>query len=144
MNGFFRGIIDFVAFVVGPFFAAFYLLDFSHGPAGPGPYYYYYRHNSKIGIALALALICLGLVMRSWRKDTTTKSSSQPRKDSRQRPQTSSQRTRIQGRDAASPRPDRNRDSHRYKPKEPSYKPKQDAPRREAAPGKDRPKEQEK
>jgi hypothetical protein len=144
MNGFFRSIIDFVAFVVGPFFAAFYLLDFSHGPAGPGPYYYYYRHDSKIGIALALALICLGLVMRSWRKDTTTKSSPSPQKDFRQRPQTSSQRTRKPRRDAKPLRPHRNRDSTRSKPKEPSYKAKQDAPRREAVPGKDRPKEPEK
>ena len=71
MKTFWRGLTDFVGFVVGPFFAVYYLLDFGHGPAGPGPYYYFYRHNSQLGVALGIALICLGLVMRSWRNGSS-------------------------------------------------------------------------
>ena len=66
MKTFLRGIADIVGFVVGPFFTAYYLFDFSHGPAGPGPFYYYYRHNTRLGIGLGVALICLGVLMRQW------------------------------------------------------------------------------
>lgn len=69
------GIIDFICFVVGPFFTTYYLFDFSHGPAGPGPFYYYYRHNSQLGLALGVALICLGFLIRYLRKQTPSKSS---------------------------------------------------------------------
>jgi hypothetical protein len=67
MKGFMSGILDIICFGAGPFFAAYYLLDFSHGPAGPGPFYYYYRHNSRLGLALGVAMICLGFVIRQWR-----------------------------------------------------------------------------
>jgi hypothetical protein len=66
MNTFFRGVFDMIGFVVGPFFSAYYLLDFSHGPAGPGPFYYYYRHNSRLGFGFGVALICLGFLIRYW------------------------------------------------------------------------------
>jgi hypothetical protein len=78
MNTLFRGVADIVGFVVGPFFTVYYLLDFSHGPAGPGPFYYYYRHSSRLGIGLAVALICLGLLMRCWAKHAPSKSSQKP------------------------------------------------------------------
>ena len=70
MQAFFRSVIDFICFVCGPFFTTYYLFDFAHGPAGPGPFYYYYRHNAKIGLGLGVALICMGIVMRIWRKGT--------------------------------------------------------------------------
>jgi hypothetical protein len=75
MKAFFSGIIDFICFVVGPFFTTYYLFDFSHGPAGRGPFYYYYRHNSQLGLALGVALICLGFLIRYLRKHTPSKSS---------------------------------------------------------------------
>ncbi len=78
MKTFFRGIVDMICFVVGPFFATYYLFDFSHGPAGPGPFYYYYRHNSQLGLGLGVALICLGFLIRYWRKDTPSKLSQKP------------------------------------------------------------------
>lgn len=69
-----RGIVDIICFVVGPFFATYYLFDFGHGPAGPGPFYYYYRHNSKLGLALGVTLICLGVIIRYWRKHRPSES----------------------------------------------------------------------
>ena len=68
MKGFIRGMMDIICFAVGPFFTAYYLLDFSHGPAGTGPFYYYYRHNTRLGLALGVAIICLGFLMRRWRR----------------------------------------------------------------------------
>ena len=76
MKALLRGIVDIICFVVGPFFTTYYLFDFSHGPAGPGPFYYYYRHNSKLGLALGVALICLGVIIRYWRKHRPSESSS--------------------------------------------------------------------
>ena len=74
----FRGILDIIGFVVGPFFTAYYLLDFSHGPAGPGPFYYYYPQNSRLGMGLGVALICLGFLIRYWAKHTPSDSSQKP------------------------------------------------------------------
>ena len=68
MKAFFRGVVDVICFAAGPFFTAYYLFDFSHGPAGPGPFYYYYRHNSRLGLAFGATLICLGFVIRHLRK----------------------------------------------------------------------------
>lgn len=78
MKTLFRGVVDMIGFVVGPFFTAYYLLDFSHGPAGPGPFYYYYRHNSRLGFGLGVALICLGFLVRYWAKLTPSESSQKP------------------------------------------------------------------
>ncbi len=75
MKTFFRGIVDMICFVVGPFFTTYYLFDVSHGPAGPGPFYYYYRHNSQLGLGLGVALICLGFLIRYWRKHAPLESS---------------------------------------------------------------------
>ena len=68
MKQFLRGIIDIICFGAGPFATTYYLLDFSHGPVGPGPFYYYYRHSSRLGIALGIASICMGFLIRYWRK----------------------------------------------------------------------------
>jgi hypothetical protein len=78
MKTFFRGILDIIGFVVGPFFTAYYLLDFSHGPTGPGPFYYYYPQNSRLGMGLGVALICLGFLIRYWAKRTPSESSQKP------------------------------------------------------------------
>jgi hypothetical protein len=69
MKTFVRGIVDIICFAAGPFFTAYYLLDFSHGPAGAGPFYYFYRHNARLGFSLGVALICLGLLIRHWGRD---------------------------------------------------------------------------
>jgi hypothetical protein len=69
MKAFVRGMVDLICFAAGPFFTAYYLLDFSHGPSGPGPFYYFYRHNARLGLSLGVALICLGLLIRYWRKN---------------------------------------------------------------------------
>lgn len=69
MKGFLKGIVDIICFAAGPFFTAFYLFDFSHGPSGPGPFYYYYRYNARLGLSLGVALICLGFLIRYWRKN---------------------------------------------------------------------------
>ncbi len=69
MKGLMRAILDIICFAAGPFFSAYYLFDFSHGPAGPGPFYYYYRHNARLGLALGVALVCLGFIVRLWRSD---------------------------------------------------------------------------
>jgi hypothetical protein len=68
MKGWLGGVIDIICFSVGPFFTVYFLSDFSHGPAGPGPFYYFYTYNSRLGLALGVALICIGLVIRSFRK----------------------------------------------------------------------------
>jgi hypothetical protein len=73
MKEIFRGIVDIICFAVGPFFTIYYLFDFGHGPAGPGPFYYYYRHNSRLGMALGVAIICLGFLIRYWRKHESTR-----------------------------------------------------------------------
>jgi hypothetical protein len=75
MKTFIRGIMDIICLVLGPFFTAYYLFDFSHGPAGLGPFYYYYRHNSRLGLGLGIALICLGFLLRYWRKHAPPPSS---------------------------------------------------------------------
>ena len=69
MKAFFRCMVDIICFAAGPFFTAYYLVDFSHGPSGPGPFFYYYRHNARLGLALGVALICLGLLIKYWRKN---------------------------------------------------------------------------
>jgi hypothetical protein len=61
--------VDIICFAAGPFFTAYYLVDFSHGPSGSGPFFYFYRHNARLGLALGVALICLGLLIRYWRKN---------------------------------------------------------------------------
>ena len=94
MKTLFRGVVDMIGFVVGPFFTAYYLLDFSHGPAGPGPFYYYYRHNSRLGFGLGVALICLGFLVRYWAKLAPSKPSKQLSEEPRKRPPATSQRTR--------------------------------------------------
>ncbi len=68
MKTFFLGIIDIICFAAGPFFTAYYLFDFSHGPAGPGPFYYYYTYNSRLGMALGITLMSMGFLIRYWRK----------------------------------------------------------------------------
>jgi hypothetical protein len=68
MKGWLWGVIDIICFGVGPFFTVYFLSDFTHGPAGPGPFYYFYTYNSRLGLALGATLICLGLVIRSFRK----------------------------------------------------------------------------
>ena len=37
MQGWLWVVIDIICFGVGPFFAVYFLSDFTHGPAGPGP-----------------------------------------------------------------------------------------------------------
>jgi hypothetical protein len=68
MKALIRGIVDIICFAGGPFFAAYFMFDISHGPAGPGPFYYYYRHNTRLGFAIGIALICLGFLIRRWRR----------------------------------------------------------------------------
>ena len=104
-----RVFTDLVGFVVGPFFAAYYLLDFSHGPAGPGPYYYYYRLNSQLGLALGVALICLGLVMRNWTKERPSQSRQLPRQEYQKRPQPNRQRPRRPKQEVRPSRPNETR-----------------------------------
>lgn len=109
MKTFFRGLIDLVGFVVGPFFTAYYLFDFSHGPAGPGPYYYYYRQNAQLGLALGIALICLCFVIRRWQTQSAPEKIRQPARSPLKRSQMSSPpKTRPKQDKKASP-PDRNR-----------------------------------
>ena len=102
MKTFFRGILDIIGFVVGPFFAAYYLLDFTHGPAGPGPYYYFYRDNSKLGFGLGVALICLGFLVRYWAKLAPSKPSKEISEQPRKRPEGPGPRTR-RSREGAKP-----------------------------------------
>ncbi len=92
-----------IGFVVGPFFSAYYLLDFSHGPAGPGPFYYYYRHNSRLGFGFGVALICLGFLIRHWAKQTPSKPSKQLGEGPRRRPASTMQRTTQGGKKPSHP-----------------------------------------
>jgi len=74
MKRFVRGMVDLICFAAGPFFTAYYIFDFAHGPDGPGPFYYFYRNNSRFGLALGVTLVCLGFLIRHWRTREGVKS----------------------------------------------------------------------
>lgn len=129
MRAFWRAFTDFVGFVVGPFFVAYYLLDFGHGPAGPGPYYYFFRHNSQLGVALGIALIGLGLVMRSWRKDASPQSPPRRRQEPKKRYYANSRRSKKSKQDQKSSRPKQNQ-----KPRRPEQNQKPQRPEKDQKP----------
>jgi len=74
MRKIFSKIFDILCFIVGPYLVAYHLLDFKVGPGirlskeKPPSYFYYYTSDSQIWFAIGICLVCLGFLIKFWKK----------------------------------------------------------------------------
>lgn len=77
MKRFLSKAFDLICFVGSPYLIAYNLLNFDVGPIttkgseslvyAPA-YYYHYTLGTQIGFALGVSLVCLGFLVKAWKK----------------------------------------------------------------------------